>query len=112
MKIKEEQKNEENKKISKIYQDYIEYINNLNNENKSSSKNFYILIKYINEKNTEENIINNILNEKYFKIKECLSRCGNNVSDISNKDEIKSIFNSFYNCRKNTMKQEGENIVK
>lgn len=112
MKIKEEQKNEENKKISKIYQDYIEYINNLNNENKSSSKNFYILIKYINEKNTEENIINNILNEKYFKIKECLSRCGNNVSDINNKDEIKSIFNSFYNCRKNTMKQEGENIVK
>ena len=112
MKIKEEQKNEENKKIIKIYQDYIEYINNLNNENKSSSKNFYILIKYINEKNTEENIINNILNEKYFKIKECLSRCGNNVSDISNKDEIKSIFNSFYNCRKNTMKQEGENIVK
>lgn len=112
MKIKEEQKNEENKKISKIYQDYIEYINNLNNENKSSSKNFYILIKYINEKNTEENIINNILNEKYFKIKECLSRCGNNVSDISNKDEIKSIFNSFYNCRKNTMRQEGENIVK
>ncbi len=112
MKIKEEQKNEENKKISKIYQDYIEYINNLNNENKSSSKNFYILIKYINEKNTEENIINNILNEKYFKIKECLSRCGNNVSDINDKDEIKSIFNSFYNCRKNTMKQEGENIVK
>ena len=112
MKIKEEQKNEENKEIGKIYQEYIEYINNLNNENKSSSKNFYILIKYINEKNTEENIINNILNEKYFKIKECLSRCGNTVSDINNKDEIKSIFKSFYNCRKNIMKQEGENFVK
>ena len=31
-------------------------------------------------------IIENDLKEKYFKIKECLSRCGNDVIEINKKD--------------------------
>lgn len=36
---------------------------------------------------------------KYFKIKECLSRCGNIVSDINNKKQIIDILFSFLNFR-------------
>jgi hypothetical protein len=41
------------------------------------------------------------LKEKYFKVKECLSRCGNSVIEISNKNEVKKLFYSFLNTRKN-----------
>ena len=99
--------------MSDIYQNYIEYVKNLNDENKSSSKNFYILVYYEKNSNDEnldfENIISNSLNEKYFKIKECLSRCGNLVLDIDTEEEVRKIFYSFYNCRKNLNKMaEGE----
>ena len=39
------------------------------------------------EKNQNENNIFQNLNEKYFKIKECLFRCGNIVQDINSKKE-------------------------
>ena len=39
------------------------------------------------------------LNDQYFKIKECLSRCGNIVEDISNKNQIIDILFSFLNFR-------------
>lgn len=44
-------------------------------------------------------IIENDLKEKYFKIKECLFRCGNNVLEINNKNNIYKIFNSLLNTR-------------
>ena len=86
------QKNiEKNKKIEDIGKEYIKYIKSINLSKKSSTKEFYIVIN--NEKNNTKNnieieeIIKNELNEKYFKIKECLSRCGNSVQEISEKEE-------------------------
>ena len=65
----------------------IEYIQSLNHQKKSSSKNFYIILKYKNDdkkiKTVDDLAIEN-LNDKYFKIKDCLSRCGNGVIDINN----------------------------
>ena len=45
-------------------------------------------------------IIENDLKEKYFKIKECLSRCGNDVLEINDKNNIINIFYSLLNTRK------------
>ena len=44
--------------------------------------------------------LGNDLKEKYFKIKECLSRCGNDVIEINTKKDIINIFYSFFNTRK------------
>ena len=96
------QKNKEKENIVKISNNYINYINELNQNKKSSNKNFYIVIKnqVKNEKIEieEENIIEE-LNEKYFKIKECLARCGNVVKDINNEKDIKDLIISFLNKR-------------
>ena len=117
----------ENEEIKIIANEYINYLNQLNNNNKSSTKNYYLIIKNekINEKNnyinkklniknnilikskTElnnnidkninyENIIFDELNEKYLKIKDTLSRCGNVVLNINNKNQIKNILFSFF----------------
>ena len=96
----------ENEKINKIKNNYINYIQEINKKRKSSSKNFYIILKEIyenkkekiNEKN--EKYIIDKLNENYFKIKECLARCGNFVTDISKKQETEKILYSFLNTRK------------
>lgn len=85
-------------KIKKISQNYMEYIKNLNQNKKSSSKKFYIILKKSNE-NQIEKMIEEELNEEYFKIKECLARCGNIVKDISTKQEAKEIIFSFLNKR-------------
>ena len=45
-------------------------------------------------------IIKQELNEKYLKIKECLSRCGNKVNNIDEKEEIIKIYFSFLNTKK------------
>lgn len=87
----------EKNSTKKNYSDrYIEFIKDLNNKNKSASKNIFIIIKNNND-NLEENIIQE-LNEKYFKIKECLSRCGNIVLEC-NKEEAKKIIFSFLNLK-------------
>ena len=93
---------QENNLIQNISKKYIQYIKQLNHEKKSSSKNFYIILKCKNENkeilNDEDYLIEK-LNEQYFKIKECLSRCGNIVSDINNKKQIIDILFSFLNFR-------------
>ena len=104
---KSEQKN--NQQLGKIAENYIDYIQKLNLNRRSSSKNFYIVIadnidKKINILESEE-IIKNDLKEKYFKIKECLSRSGNLVSELSNKKEIEELFFSLLNTRKNLNKK-------
>lgn len=97
-KISEE---EENEKIKEISNNYIEFLNNKNNENNSSSKNFFIVLKSeIKAENKEEfslseTVAINNLNEKYFKVKESLSRCGNIIFEINNKEEIEDILKSF-----------------
>ena len=93
----------ENCYLKEISKKYIEYINNLNSSKRSSTKNFYIIIsKKENEENFIESfeIIKSDLKEKYFKIKDCLSRCGNSVIEIDNKEETIKILDSFFNTRK------------
>lgn len=94
----------ENRYLAKISEDYIEYINQINISKKSSSKNFYLIISKENLKEQEYNesfeIIKNDLKEKYFKIKECLSRCGNSVFEINSKEEARKVISSFLNTRK------------
>ena len=94
--------NLEEKNIQEISNKYIQYIKELNNNKKSSSKNYYIIINYENKNN--ENIDTNSyaaedLNNKYFKIKDCLARCGNTAIDILDKKQIIKIIFSFINTR-------------
>ncbi len=104
--ILEQEKNKKDPKEKLIYDNYIKYIKKINSENKSSSKNFYIIVhqkdEYQNnnpQNNNEKNIIEN-LNEKYFKIKENLARCGNFTYEIEKQETIDILY-SFFNCRKN-----------
>lgn len=102
----------ENKNIIEISEKYIEYLNKLNINKKSAIKNFYIIIK-INKKNIEKNNIENIsnfeniifdeLNDNYLKIKDTLSRCGNIVLDMNNKEIIKNVLFSFFYPKTNKM---------
>jgi len=79
----------ENNKLIKIKNNYINYIQEINKKRKSSSKNFYIILKESHENKKEklnienEKYIIDKLNENYFKIKDNLSRCGNFVFDVS-----------------------------
>ena len=100
--IKKYVSKKENKYLKNISENYIQYISNLNNNKKSSSKKFYIIIKNqpINKKEKNIEIIKQELNEKYIKIKECLSRCGNKVNNIDKKEEILKIFFSYLNTKK------------
>ena len=94
----------ENKYLKKISEDYIEYIHGINAKKKSSSKNFFIIIskEILKEQNSQESfeMIKSDLKEKYFKIKECLSRCGNSVFEVNTKEETLKIINIFLNTRK------------
>ena len=105
----------ENNKISEISKKYIKYINELNNKNKSSSKNFYLIIKYenknLNEINNIENYAYQELNDKYFKIRDCLSRCGNILEDINSKKEVEEILESFINKRQYFREKQNCHIV-
>ena len=96
--IKENLKQENKKYLNEIAENYFEFIQNFNSIKNSSSKNFYIIISE-EEKNQNENNIFQNLNEKYFKVKECLFRCGNIVQEISSKNEVKKLFNVFFNSR-------------
>lgn len=101
--IKETVKKENNLNLFKISEKYIEFITRLNNEKKSSSKNFYIIIKTEGkgeEIGAQEEVIISNLNEKFFKIKECLSRCGNTAEEIEDKEELKKLLFTFFNTRK------------
>ena len=90
-------KKERNRTVKKYSEEYIKLLKEKNNKNKSASKNIYLVIKN-NTENLEENIIQD-LNEKYFKIKDCLIRCGNIVLECE-KDELKNILFSFFNLKK------------
>ena len=98
-KIKENLKSE-TKEILEIANNYIEYIKTLNQKKESSKKKFFILIKNSNQKNQiNENSISIELNEMYFKIKESLMRCGNDVFNLDDKEVIIEVLNSFINIK-------------
>ena len=102
--IQENIQKKENNYLKNISEKYIEYINKINLTKKSSNKNFYIIISNQIPKNSKNSnsleIIKNELKEKYFKIKDCLSRCGNSVIEINKKEEAMKIIFSFLNTRK------------
>lgn len=80
-----------------IFDSYINFIKEKNKEKLSSSKDFYLIINSKNfPENNEEKIILN-LKEKFLKIKNSLSRCGNNISEIKKKNEIEKIIKLFLN---------------
>ena len=98
--IKNNLKKENKNFLNIIGNNYIELINKLNSNKKSSTKDFYLIISSIQEKEKiNEDIIIEELNEKYLKIKECISRCGNSVININNKNEVINILFSFLNSR-------------
>ena len=100
-KIKEKLNSEE-KNIQEISNKYIKYIKEINNNQKSSSKNYFLIIDYINKNDNISDVetyaLEN-LNNKFFKIKDGLARCGNIVIDINNTKEIVEILYSFINTR-------------
>ena len=103
-KIKNNYSKKSKKYLKDLSENYINYINKINVINKSSSKDFFIIIsnnqnKKLNYVESHE-IIKNELQEKYFKIKECLSRCGNSVYEINKKENILKLLYSFFNTRK------------
>ena len=102
-KIKKNISKKENKIFEKIANNYIDYINKINSERKSSSKDFYIIISgEIKDKNNQtEEILKKELTEKYFKIKECLSRSGNFISELSNKKDVENLLYYFLNNNNN-----------
>lgn len=106
-KLKEQENMQNNLDLIDIYQNYYSYISELNQNNKSSSKNFYMIIRYrlesfkLEDSNKDREAMVN-LNDMYFKIKECLSRCGNSVLEVNTKEEVEEILFSFYNLRLNT----------
>ena len=97
----EETRNSPN--INKIAENYLQFIKELNNTKKSSNKEFYITIEENNDSSKEESVIVQELNEKFFKIKECLSRCGNLVENINKEREIKEILFKSFNIRLNNI---------
>lgn len=99
--IKEKNLNQKNENILKLSNNYIQFIEYFNQQKKSSTKNFYIILKkypdYKNKENNEiieKNAINN-LNDDYLILKECIMRCGNRVTEIDSKNECKEIIKSF-----------------
>ena len=89
-------------KESELSKKYIEYITKLNQEKKTNAKSFFIILKEELKKDAkiDEKIIIQNLNENYFKVKDSLARCGNKVEEISEKQKIEKIINSFLNYRK------------
>lgn len=96
-KVRENIKKENKKYLNELAEDYFKFIQKFNSLKNSSSKKFYIIIS--KNSSEREEIIFQELDEKYFKIKECLFRCGNIVKDINSNKEIKSLFNTFFNSR-------------
>ena len=102
-KIRKQMKKEENLNnfnIKNFSKKYIDFINKKNKEKNSSSKNFYILIKSQENIENQPKAIIQDLKDNYLKIKDSLSRCGNNVEEIKNIEELKDIYFSFFNVKK------------
>ena len=97
--IKNNLQKENKQYLNEIANEYFSFIQKFNSSKTSGVKNFYIIISCENQE--EENIIFNKLNDNYFKIKECLFRCGNIVQDLNSKKEIKKLFYLILNSRIN-----------
>ena len=108
--------NENNEKIKEITTNYISFIKRKVDDNKSSSKNFYIIVKYDIETNEKqineetEELAFNYLSDCFFKIKESLSRCGNIIYDVCSQKECIEVLTSFL-VPKNESKEYKEELI-
>ena len=87
---------ESNKKYNRLRTEYVNYIQDLNNQKKSSNKIFYIIIRNSALEIGNDECIK-LLKDNYLKIKEMLSRCGNIVSEITDEKDTVEIIFSFLN---------------
>ncbi len=111
--IKENLKTENKDYLNEIGDKYIEFINSVNSLKSSSEKDFYIIISNRNEvKDNIGDLKIEELNDNFFKIKECLLRCGNEVKNIDTKKEVEKILFSFLNSRLYFLKEGEENRKK
>lgn len=96
----EKESKKENKTIQLLTEEYIRYLKQLSSKTQSSSKKFFMIIEtselLAKQENSEKEALEE-LNEKYHKIKECLARCGNEVSDYTSKLQVYHILQSFFN---------------
>ena len=93
-------KNEDKDFLNKIGKKYIDFLAEINSIKTSSSKDFYIIVSSEKKSDTNmEELIFEELNEKFFKIKECLIRCGNSVKNINTREETERVLFSFLNTR-------------
>ena len=97
-----------NEQISVVSKNYIKFINKINSEKQTSTKNYYIIIdeQFESDNKNTENIFY-MLNEKYLKIKECLTRCGNQVNECK-KEEVIRILHFFLNTKNNLKRNGGD----
>lgn len=96
----EEQSKKENKMIQTLQKQYSRYVKEFSSQIQSSSKKFFLVIETSEltaKQESNDKIALEELNEKYHKIKECLARCGNEVSDYSSKLQVEEILQSFIN---------------
>ena len=103
--IEKESTKDENIKLKNFYSKYINFIKEKNQKKQSSNKKFFILIKNASKNISLENM-QNILNDNFYKIRECLSRSGNVVTECNNKDEIIQLLSYFFNYQKSNINKK------
>ncbi len=81
--------------LEKIKINYIHFLEQLNERNQSTFKNFYFIIDSENKREKSERSVFQELQEKFLKIKEGLSRCGNVIQECSEEETIQ-IIRSFF----------------
>jgi len=104
--VKNQEKTEDTN-IKKISNNYINFLNDLIQNKKTATKDYYILLNSTKDKNdlTSNNTVDE-LTDRYLQIKDSLSRCGNKIIDISNKKQVTEILFSFL-C-KNKREEDNE----
>ena len=96
---KKKKKMNSNKNNIELKSKYIKFIQETNLTKKSSSKNFFIILRESQIEILEKIKIENLQNN-YQKIRDLLSRCGNIVSEITEEKEIIEIIFSYFNSNK------------
>lgn len=98
---------DESENINLLKNKYFEFIENLNSHNNSLSKKFFILFS-ISAENVQN--IDMQINEKVLKIKDTLSKCGNTILEINNKEEVIEVLSSFFNNNYKMVKGDKKKI--
>lgn len=95
LKIKEKVKRENNYNLNQLSEKYIKFIKRINIQKNAATKSFFIVIKSEGREKKECELIKE-LNDKFLIIKDCLTRCGNEVKELEKKEDVKNIFISYF----------------